>query len=354
MRILLKILLGLTAISGVAKAQTDTLRYFESDFETLTDRLQWTSLPADEVRKWVLDSKGGLYNPDYGLNYNPDTAFEGVYNALHYWSDFNPDTRKLVSIPIDLSDSKKPQLSFGHAMYQSVFGTDRLAVLFKAGSSPVGYHSHFSSPVNQWTLRTFNIKTFGLKYLCEDFQIAFQSTARGGHGVCIDDVIIEEKDVIIRFVKSVKITGVAQNPLPSGASDIPVMRADIIIVGNTDPILLDSITFRSLSSHDSLFASNGFELVATRDSSFRPTSKGVSLKIGSPASVTGGKISFGNLNHNLPTGYTAIWLLADIKSTAPHHSIADFKVTARAIKIGNNKFPSAEVSLPQTNSRPCL
>ena len=338
MTLLRQILLGLLLSTGFVQAQTDTLRYFESYFETLPDRQQWTSLPSDDIKKW--DFQTGGYD-----HFNPDTAYEGTYNAFHFWSDFNPDTRTLVSVPIDLSDSKKPQLSFGHAMFQSVFGTDKLVLQFKAGSSaPWETIATYTAAVNQWTLRTFNIKDFGTKYLCKDFQLAFQSTAQGGHGVCIDNVIIEEKDIIIRHVKSLKIRGVAQNPLPSGASDIPVMRADIVVVGNTDPIVLDSMTFKSLSSHDSLFATNGFELVATKDSSYRPTSKGGSLKIGIPASIANSKITFDNLNYNLTTGYNAIWLVADIKGTAPHKSIADFKVEARAIKINNLKFPAAEIS----------
>ncbi len=339
MTILRHILPGLLLfITSLAQAQTDTLRYFESYFENLSDCQQWTSQPSDDIKKW--DFQTGGYD-----HFNPDTAYAGTYNAFHFWSDFNPDTRTLVSEPIDLSDSKKPQLSFGHAMYQSIFGTDKLVVLFRAGSAaPWETVATYTAPVNQWTLRTFNIKDFGTKYLCEGFQLAFQSIAQGGHGVCIDNVIIEEKDVIIRYVKSMKVSGIEQNPLPSGALDIPILRIDITVVGNTDPLVLDSITISSLSAGDDLFAASGFEVIATHDSSFRPTMGITSLKIGTPVSINSSAITFDNLNYTLNTGYNAIWLVTDIAGNAPHNSQVDFKVNPNAIKINSNKFPAVEAS----------
>ena len=318
-------------------AQMDTIRYLESYFETLADQQRWTSLPADNDKKWTFQTGGND-------NYNPDTAYEGNVNAFYFWGEGDAYTRQLVSPKVDLSDAKKPQLSFGHAMLNDIWGIHNLKLMFKAGNgAPWEEIASYSSPA-VWTLRTFNIKDFGTKYLCNNFQVAFQGTSGGGHGICIDAVVIEEKDIIIRYPKSVKINPVIQNPIPTGAIDIPVMRVDITIVGNTDQTILDSITFKSLSSHDSLFATSGFELVATKDSIYRPVSKGVSLKIGTPVSIANGKITFDNLNYNLTTGYNAIWLVVDIKSTAPHKSMADFKAEANAIKINTTRFPSSEVS----------
>ena len=342
-RLLFSILsLPLFAISW---AQTDTLRYFESFFETAADRAQWTNIPSDNNKNWIFNSKGGYINQEDFLNYNPDAAYEGTYNAFHVWSDFNPDIRKIVTIPIDLSDSKKPEISFAHAMFQSVFGSNTLAVLFKAGSSaPWDTIIQYNMAINDWAVHSINIKDYGAKYLCKDFQLAFESRARGEFGVCVDSVVIEEKDIIVRYVKSVRIRQVPQNPLPSGTMDVPLMRMDIQVVGNTDALTLNNAVFSSLSTHDSLFAVNGFELVATKDSSFRPTLKGASLKIGTASGISNGTITFNNIDFDLGTGYNAIWLLADIKSTAPHYSIADFKVAANSVSIGGSLYPAAEVS----------
>ncbi|HEX2394191.1 MAG TPA: hypothetical protein VHI78_02535, partial [Bacteroidales bacterium] len=333
-----------------SQAQTDTILYFESYFETSADRAQWTNVPSDNNKNWIFNSKGGYVNLSDGLNYNPDAAYEGTYNAFHVWSDFNPDIRKIVSIPIDLSDSKKPELAFAHSMFESVFGSNTLVVLFKAGSSaPWDTIVHYYNPIDEWTTHSFNIKDFGLKYLCKDFQIAFESQARGEFGVCIDSVVIVEKDVIIRYAKSVKIHQVEQDPVPSGVTDLPLMRIDVNVIGNTDSLNLNSVEFISLSSHDSLFAENGFELIGTHDSIYRTTLKGSSLKFGAASSISNGKISFSNLKYKLTTGFNAIWLIADVKNTAPHNSIADFKVAAGAIGIGTNNWPAAEVSPAGSN-----
>jgi len=326
-----------------SKAQTDTLRYLESGFETLADQQRWASLPPDNNKKWIFQ-EGALEG------FNPDTAYKGEVNAYYFWADQNPYTFKLVSPAIDLSDSKKPQLSFAHAMLEDIFGLHSMKLLFKAGpAAQWDTIASFGSSVD-WSLRTYNIKDFGTKYLCEGFQLAFEGTSGGGHGICIDEVVIEEKDVIFRFPKSVKAAHVQQDPIPSGALDIPVMRLDIVIVGNTDPAILDSVVFTSLSTHDSLFASGGFELVATRDSVYRPTTKSGSLKIGNAAGISGGKIEFKNFSYSLPTGYNAIWLIADMRNTAPHKSQADFSLPVRGIRINSLTYPTAGQSPTGSNT----
>ncbi|HLO57919.1 MAG TPA: T9SS type A sorting domain-containing protein [Bacteroidales bacterium] len=327
----------------LVEAQTDTIRYFQSYFETSADRAQWTNEPSDPNKNWIFNSKGGYI--DEGLNYNPDAAYQGTYNAFHIWSDFQDDVRKIVTIPIDLSDSKRPELSFAHAMYRSIAGNNTLKVLFKAGTSaPWDTIVVYSAGIDEWTIHTINIKDYGTKYLCKNFQLAFLSMAHGEFGVCIDKVRIEERDIIKRYVKSFSVKHVPQSPIPSGASDIPVMRIDIQVVGNTDPLLLNSMVIHSLSSNDSLFASSGFELVATHDSSYRTVSKGVSLRIGSPVSISNGTVNFSGLNYNLSTGYNAIWVIADIKKTAPHNSIADFKINAGNVSVGTGTYPAANES----------
>src|SRR5512133_416931 len=192
MKRLLFSILFITLTSLVLRAQTDVIRYFESYFETTADRSQWNNVPSDNNKNWIFNSKGGYIKPDDNLNYNPDAAYEGTYNAFHVWSDFSPDIRKIVTIPIDLSDAKKPELFFAHAMYQSVFGTNTLTVLFRAGSSaPWDTIIEYNTSIDEWATHSINIRDYGTKYLCKDFQLAFESHAIGEFGVCVDNVIIE-------------------------------------------------------------------------------------------------------------------------------------------------------------------
>ncbi|MBN2482074.1 MAG: T9SS type A sorting domain-containing protein [Bacteroidales bacterium] len=343
MRLLKLTLAGLILNIWCLNAQMDTIRYLESYFEILSDQQQWTSLPADNQKKWIFQ-KGGLDH------YNPDTAYSGNYNAFYYWGDPQAYSRMLVSRPIDLSDASRPELSFAYAMLPDFFGLHQLSLLFKAGSSaPWDTIATYTTEAD-WTFRTFNIKDYGLKYLCEDFQIAFLGTSGGGHGVCVDQVIIEEKDAIIRYVKSVRACHVDHDLVPSGIADIPVMRVDIVIVGNTDQTVLNSISFTSMNADGDLFAANAFELVATLDSIYRPVSKNGSLKIGTPVSVAEGEILFENLNYELPTGLNSIWLIADVKTTAPHDSPLDFKLESNAVLVNESTYPSVENSPPGFNT----
>jgi hypothetical protein len=324
-------------------AQTDTIiRYINSDFETPEDQQTWQSLPVDNSIKWIYATGGN--------GFEPPSAYSGIKNALFYWSAFDPYSRTLVSQAIDLSTAKKPELSFAHAMSVSVFGQDEMILLFRAGSEGTwDTIDRFTQEVPNWTLRTYNIKDYGLKYLTNEFYVAFKGISNSGDGVCIDKVVIEEKDIILRYPKSVSVHQINRSLIPRGISDIPVMRIDINIVGNTDPATLKSLVFKSLSSHDSLFKANGFELVATRDSVYKPTSlTSGSLKIGSATTISGGTVTFSNINFNLPTGLSSIWLIADIKSTAPHASIVDFRMDANSIVLntssGTNSFPGSVVS----------
>jgi hypothetical protein len=334
---------GMTLLFISLHAQTDTIiRYLNSDFETPDDQQNWQSLPVDNSIKWIYATGGN--------GFEPPSAYSGSKNALFYWSANDPYIRTLVSKAIDLSSAKKPELSFAHAMSESVFGQDNMVLLFRAGSTGTwDTIEKFTQEVPNWTLRTYNIKDYGTKYLTSQFYIAFKGISNSGDGVCVDKVMIEEKDIIVRYPKTVSVNQINHSLIPRGVKDIPLMRIDINIVGNTDPATLKSLVFKSLSSHDSLFAANGFELVATRDSVYKPTALGgASYKIGSPTTITSGTVTFTNINFNLPTGMSSIWLVADIKSTAPHSGIVDFRMDGNSILIntssGANYYPSIPVS----------
>ena len=251
---------GLTLLNIFS--QTDTVRYLDSNFETAGDRQSWSSTPPDENIKW--DYQNG------GHNLNPPAAYEGNYNALFYWADLNPNIRTLISSPIDLSTAKKPQLSFGHAQYQSVWGLDELSLLFRIGAT--GQWDTIETYTNEydyWDLDTFNIHEIDINYLVDNFYIGFMGISRGGHGVCVDEVIIEEKDEIIKYVHSTDAKNVNHDLVPSGLTDIPVFRIVIVIVGNTGQAVLNSVSIQSLCPDNSIFESNGFELIATSDSIFK-------------------------------------------------------------------------------------
>jgi hypothetical protein len=318
-------------------AQTDTLRYLESGFETVADRQSWTSYPPHEYIKW--DYQNG------GHNMNPPGAYEGDYNAYYYWAEEEPIVRTLISSPIDLSISSMPQLTFRHTQYQSISGLDELRLLFRIGATGQwDTIETYPDVYDYWDLETFNIHEIDTKYLVDNFYIGFMGISRAGHGICIDEVIIEEKDAIIKYVYSTNAKNVNHSLVPSGLTDIPVLRIDIVIVGNTGQAVLNSLSIKSLCPDNSIFETNGFELIATHDSIFKTKRKGVSTKIGSSVGISGGEINFNSLNYTLNIGLNSIWLLADIKSDADHNSIIKFMLEEDGIDVNGSYYPDSDIT----------
>lgn len=343
------ILLGfLFLLVRTSYAQDTTIYYIKDGFESLPR--QWISEPSVPYLpqlKWEYQSGGH--------SSLPTGAREGSYNAYLYWNGFEAYKAALVSPPINLSTAVKPQLTFYHAQAQSADGTDNLTLLFRAGTTgtwdTITTYITPSTPGTQWfPQRVFNIDDYGSKYLSGEFYIAFIGTVVGGHGVCIDDVRIEEKDIINRYVHTVNALHVAHQVVPSGVVDLPLFRVDIEVVGNNGTLILDSLRLRSLSSDNGVFESNGFELFHTTDEIFKNKNKGVSTRIGTSQSISNGVIRFSNLATTLRTGKHCLWLVADIKPGAAPKSSLDFILDANSVHISGNAYPASSVSPAGTNT----
>lgn len=322
-------------------SQSDTVIYYLNDgFET--SPRNWQSLPDDEIIKWTYQNGGN--------DGNPVSAREGSYNAYLFWNGFESYERRLVSSPINLSASVKPQLTFYHTQAQSWDGTDNLVLLFKAGTNGTwDTIGEWYNPVSGWLQETFNIEEYGSKYLINPFYIAFSGTVRGGHGVCVDVVKIEEKDVIQRYIDTIYAFNIVQPLIPSGVKDVPVLKIGIEIIGNSGVLNIDSLKIRSLCTDNSVFEAGGFEIFYTRDEVFRTKDKGISTKIGSEQSMSGGIIKFNSLNKILKTGKHYFWLTADVKPSAAHNSLVDFILDANSIYVNGTGYPAASVSPPGNN-----
>jgi hypothetical protein len=343
------ILLGFICFTvRITFPQDTTIYYINDGFETIPR--QWVSQPSVPYLpqlKWEYQS-GGHSNL-------PTGAREGSYNAFLYWNGFEAYTTDLVSPPINLSTAVKPQLTFYHAQAQSADGTDKLTLLFRAGTTGtwdtiMEYYTP-STPATQWfPQRVFNIEDYGTKYLTNEFYVAFSGTVVGGHGVCVDDVRIEEKDIINRYVHSVNALHVAHPVVPSGVVDLPLFRVDIEVVGNNGTLILDSLKIRSLSGDNSVFENNGFELFHTTDEIFRNKNKGISTRIGTAQSISNGIIKFSALATTLKTGKHCLWLVADIKPGATPKTSVDFMLDANRVYISGNSYPASSVSPSGTNT----
>ncbi|OFY66279.1 MAG: hypothetical protein A2Y71_13705 [Bacteroidetes bacterium RBG_13_42_15] len=320
-------------------SQTDTLIYLEEDFENSNNWDTWTSYPEGSPIWERYD--GGRHSDQTTL---PPSAYEGEYNALFQRTQTEPVIRTLISKPINLSGAKKPQLSFYHAQAQAISGLDNLILMFQVGAGEWDTIVSFLNPIEDWTYYYLNINEYGSQYLADNFYLGFMGVAKGGHGVCIDNIIIEEKDVIQKYPRTVKASNVSHPLIPSGLDDIPVLKVEVEMFGNAGNSLLKSIAFKSLCPDNSVFKSNGFELIITQEDFFATKHMGASTKFGTAQSITGNDIVFNNLNYNLKTGFNYIWLIADIKAEATHGSVVDFMINANSININGSTYPTSAIS----------
>lgn len=337
-------LLGILFISFTTNALFSQEAYFylKESFETKDSRDRWVSLPAEPPVSWGY-MKGGYNN-------KPPLAHDGDTNAFLRRLDPTPYTRTLVSLPIDLTGARKPQLSFAHAQPKYVFGQDELRLLFKAGTSaPWDTIAVYTTDVDSWTNRVFNIDEFGSKYKRSDFYIGFCGKTGSGNGIYIDKVEIEEKDTITKYIKDFTVHNVQHSFIPSGLTEIPVLRIYLNVFGNNDSMILNSITIRSVGGNDEVFESDGFALFATIDNTFRNRKSGISTRIGQKTSISSGQITFNNLNFKLKTGDNYLWLTADIKPQATHGTIIDFMFEPNTVSVSDTLLPTGSINPAGTN-----
>jgi hypothetical protein len=334
--LLTKILFNLIFLTGsiFIKAQTDTLYYINSSFETPEDQAKWISTPTHPTIKWEYSNGGDNF---------PLNAKGGDLNALFFWSDVVTGYyRNLVSVPIDLSDAVKPELTFWHAQAASVFGQDELTILFKAGSAaPWDTITTYTNRLDNWTQHIFNIDEIGAKYLCENFYLGFLGYANSGHGVCIDSVVLKETAVIQKYIKSISYQAVNHQVIGSGTKQVPLIRLEVIINGNDGNSNLKSIAFKLNSGDQSYFNAGGFRLYHTTSGIFKNKEAGSSSQVGTAVSISGNTVQFTGLNHDLGIGSNYLWLTADIANTVPHGSQFSFGLDANSISYEDIFLPAS-------------
>jgi hypothetical protein len=322
----------LQVFSFHALAQTDTLYYVNSSFETPEDQAKWTSTPSHATIKWNYETGGHTY---------PLNAKSGSKNAIFYWSDFGTSYyRNLISQPIDLSGAEKPELTFWHAQ-AAYIGQDELKILFKAGSSaPWDTIAYYPNEIEDWTQHIFSIDEVDEKYLCENFYIGFLGLANGGQGVCIDSVVLKETSIIDKYIKSVDYYPVNHLVVGSKTKQVPLIKVKVIVMGNNGASNLNSISFRMNSGSQSYFNSNGFRLYHTLSDVFKNIESSTSTQVGSAVSISGNVVQFSGLNHKLEIGANYLWLTADIADDAAHGSLFSFGVDANSMSYNDTLLPA--------------
>ena len=341
--IILGILLGIF----INYAQPQELYYLEEGFEEFESTSQWINEPLIPNKVWEF-TYGGQYLLG-GNPYNPELPYQGDYNAGIYFPSLDLDTVKLVSPYLELQGSGKPTLRFFHCQYEKAFkGPDYLGLYFR--SSPEeewDLIDQWTTNVDYWKDEIYDIADIDSKYLTDSFQLAFEGIIGNGYGVYVDSVTVREDTIVQKFVKSTAFSSLRYDAISSGATDVPLQKIMIRVLGNTGSLLLDSMTFIPTGSGTNYMVADSFKLFCTNNSEeFAPYKSDTSTLI-AMGSLASGKICFKNISHPLLLNDNYFWLAASFNNTLTGQASVRFSIPQNGISVSDTTFPATQYQFSQ-------
>jgi hypothetical protein len=270
---------------------------------------------------------------------NPQSAWEGTYNAIFFKQGNNNEKTKLITPRLNLEGTSTVELSFYLCQIPWTFegstGWDVLRVYYKVSElSPWILLQEYLDPVYDWELQTLT-----LPGTSADYFVAFEGHTRWGYGTCIDNVVIEEKGDQHLWIGDIQFNQPFTSIVPSGSTDMPLMRIDFKVFGNTGTANLDFIHFTSLNTSDMDIQPGSVRLYSTTSQTFSKANP-----LGTATSFNSGIASFANLNHSLIQGQSYIWLAVDVEQDAAHGNILDVMVAANGLMANDTLYPAVDKS----------
>ena len=209
--------LGVLIIATLLFQKIDAQTYIDEDFEeTGALHVPPQNWIPDINAEWWFFQNGG-YDLPVGYHH-PATAHTGSFNAM--FKTFGIATSKLASPPVDLRFSIKPVLTFWHAQELRASINDKLKIYYK--TSPTASWillENYTNPTSGWIKREIILPDAAKTQTC---QIAFEGSSQNlSWGVCIDDILLDERGNLPRQVESVSLI---QNSyfIPSNSNTNPL------------------------------------------------------------------------------------------------------------------------------------
>jgi len=340
-----KILLCLLIIYLPVQAFSQSFLY--EGFESGSKPEGWTEETVSGNEPWRYRNGGHSPNDNNwqvpagqeDITRNPPSAYEGTYNAIFFKQGDNNERTKLITPAMNLLGATAVELSFYLCQIPWTFegstGWDVLRVYYKVSDTDPWVLLHeYLDPVYEWEQ-----KKLTLPNPSDTYYVAFEGHTRWGYGTCIDSVSIVETGSQPMYIADIDFQQPFSNYIPSGTPDVPMMRVDFKVFGNTDSVMLNNIQFTSLNTSDSDILPGGIKLYNTTSQSFSNENP-----LGSPSSFSSGVASFTGLDHSLPAGLSYLWLTYDLDQNAEHKHILDVKVEANGISSNGNLYPASDQS----------
>ncbi|MFO7669276.1 MAG: T9SS type A sorting domain-containing protein [Bacteroidales bacterium] len=335
------LLIGLFTLPGISQV------YLSEGFEAGSKPEGWTEVGVSGNEPWRYRNGGHSPNDNnwqvppeiIDITRNPPAAYEGTYNAIFFKQGDNNERTKLITPGLNMLGASAVELTFYLCQipwtFEGATGWDILRVYYKVSAEDPWVLLHeYLDPVLEWEEQKLNLPNPS-----ESYYVAFEGQTRWGYGTCIDDISIEETGSLPMYIGGIDFQQPFSNFVPSGSMDVPIMRVDFKVFGNTDSVLLDYIHFISLNSSDNDIISNSLKLYGTTTQSFDKLHP-----IGEPTSFSSGVASFTGLHHTLPAGQSYLWLTCDVEPDAGHSNILDVMVAANGIRANNLPYPDTDQS----------
>jgi hypothetical protein len=315
---------------------------FSEDFESVEMPLDWKQEFVKGSISWRYENGGYTLTPSIPNSRKPIAAHGGVYNALFQFQSSNNEATKLVTKRIEaLEFAVKPELHFYHAQFDWKHGldyyNDYLRVYYKnSASSSWQLLNEYTEATTDWVERIIVLPDDDLS---ADYYLAFEGETKWGWGTCVDDIQIIETGILQKYLDDISVEQASDVSVGSGTSNNPILKLKLKVMGNSGSFPLNSLILNSLNSSDGDIEPGGVKLYLTQDAEFNAGNQ-----IGTGVSFNSGQAVFSNLNYDLPTGYSYVWITYDVKSAAGHRNLLDAKITAGSININGNTYFNEEKS----------
>ncbi|MCK5135995.1 MAG: T9SS type A sorting domain-containing protein [Bacteroidales bacterium] len=326
---------------------TESQVYLTEGFETGAKPDGWTEETVSGNEPWRYRNGGHSPNDNNwqippeqeDITRNPPAAHEGTFNAIFFKQGDNNERTKLITPALDLLGGTSIELSFYLCQipwtFEGTTGWDVLRVYYKVSQDDPWVLIHeYLDPLYEWELQKLVLPNPS-----ETYYVAFEGHTRWGYGTCIDNISVEETGSQPLYIGEIDFEQPFADFSPSGAPNVPLLRVDFKVFGNTDSAMLDHIHFTSLNTSDSDLQSNGVKLYSTTTQTFSTQNP-----LGSPTDFVSGIASFTGLSYSLPPGQSYLWLAYDVDINATHGNILDVMVAANGIMANDTLYPTLDES----------
>lgn len=309
--------------------------FFYEGFEDNGDNLPtgWVNAMVVGNESWKIGLGAGPFpSGQVGL---PDTAAFGQRNAFFRVPSFNPYISRLITPPIDLEFAVNPELSFWHAQVPRDGSNAKLGVYIATSSTgPWTLIASYQNPVNQWVERVLQ-----LPGSTKTLYVAFEGHSGQGLGgsVCVDEINIVETGSLPRELSAVSSYQPTTFLVHTGSKNNEVLKTELRVIGNTGTLTLESFKVSSLNTSDVDIPDLGVKLWYTSSENFTNAQQ-----LGSAKNFSNGQVIFNQLSHDLPTGYSYLWVTLDVANDAQPGNNIDVKLPANGITVNGQQHPSEE------------